>query len=184
MIPSEDAVLDVKNYLLYAKNLKIWRNYFGAENVIVQLYEDAPDIVAHFCAAVNLDISGLNIQRSAESEVVNPSLSPRAIKIMRTAIDKGFEKELLERLRVVFMHTSPATMPVLRPKYNVFSKEFHDQVLSKYEEDTKELVGMYPEAALYLDRVADDDEAPVELADQNSWEMQVELVLEELINSK
>lgn len=183
-IPAEDAVLEVKNYLLYAKNLKIWRNYFSAENVIVKLYEKSTDIVSHFCATAGLDISGLNIRRSDESEVVNPSLSPRAIKIMRSAIDKGLEKELLERLRVVFMHTSAATMPGVRPQYNVFSKDFHDQVLSKYEDDTKELVEMYPEAAIYLDRVAANDEVPVEQADNKSWEMQVELVLEELVNSK
>ena len=124
------------------------------------------------------------MRRSDESEVVNPSLSPRAIKIMRSAIEKGLEKELLERLRVVFMHTSAATMPGVRPQYNVFSEDFHDQVLSKYEDDTKELVEMYPEAAIYLDRVAANDEVPVEQADNKSWEMQVELVLEELVNSK
>ena len=183
VIPAEDAVLEVKNYLLYAKNLKIWRKFFGAENVIVQIYEEATDIVSQFCATAGLDISGLNIRRSGESEVVNPSLSPRAIKIMRTAIDKGFEKEILERLRVVFMHTSAATMPGVRPQYNVFSKDFHDQVLSKYKDDTKELVEMYPEAALYLHRAAA-DEVSVEQAQNNSWEMQVELVLEELVNSK
>ena len=75
-------------------------------------------------------------------------------------------------------------MPGLRPKYNVFSKAFHDQVLSKYEEDTKELVAMYPEAVIYLDRVAEDDEAAGEQDDNSSWEMQVELVLEKLINAK
>ncbi|MFC1831415.1 hypothetical protein ACFL0S_05295 [Thermodesulfobacteriota bacterium] len=184
MIPPEDAVLEVKNYLLYAKNLKIWRKYFGAENVIVQFYEQAVDIVGHFCEITGLDTSGFNVQRSDKSEVVNPSLSPRAIKIMRTAIEKQLDKDLLERLRVVFMQTSAATMPGIRPQYNVFSRDFHDKVLSKYEEDTMELVSMYPEAAIYLERTDAEEETPPAEVDANRWEIQVELLLEELIEAK
>ena len=182
-IPSEDALLEVKNYLLYAKNLRIWRKYFGEEKVIVRLYERASDIVADFCATAGLDISGLKVRQSEESEAINPSLSPRAVKIMRTAIEKKVDKDLLERLRVVLMHTSSATMPGVRPKFNVFSKNFHDKVLSKYEDDTNELVSMYPEAAIYMDRVETEEEPPEEI-DSSRWQVQAEVLLEELINSK
>ncbi len=184
VIPSEEAVVEVKNYLLYAKNLKIWRNYFGVENVIVKFYEETTDIVGHFCETVGLQIAGLDVIRSDESEAVNPSLSPRAIKIMRTAIEKKFDKDLLERLRNVFMHTSSITMPGTRAKCNVFSKDFHDKVLSKYLDDTKELVCMYPEAAIYLEHAEADEEIPTAEVDLSRWEAQVELVLEDLICSK
>jgi len=184
VIPSEEAVLKVKNYLLYAKNLKIWGKYFGSDNVIVKFYEQVPDIVQHFCETAGLVIADLNTRRSDDSEVVNPSLSPRAIKIMRTAIEKELDKDLLERMRVVFTHTSSATIPGIRPKYNVFSKDFHDQVLSRYKDDTKELVRMYPEAAIYLEPTEPEADTPAEEVDLSRWEAQVELVLEELINSK
>lgn len=181
VIPAEDDALEVKNYLLYAKNLKIWRNHFGRENVIVKFYEQAADIVGHFCSATGLEIDGLHVRRNDESEVINPSLSPRAIKIMRMAIEKQFDKEMLERMRVVFMHTSTATMPGIRPQYNVFSKEFHDKVLSRYKDDTKELVRMYPEAAIFLEHVESEEKTSPAEVDVKCWEAQVELLLEELI---
>lgn len=187
VIPAEDAVMAVKNYLLYARNLKLWADYFGSENIIVRLYETtAPDIISDFCQATGLDFEQLIRPDADGSETTNPSLSPRAVNVMRMAIDKELDPEQLERMRIVLTNTSAVSNTGdNRSRYAVFSKQFHDHVLDMYEKDTKELVTMYPESKRYLEKRETTDEQPQRLRNRDyRWEEQVELLLQDLVAGK
>jgi len=184
VIPAEDAVMEVKNYLLYAKNLKLWAKYFGQEQVLVRFYEAAaPDIIGDFCRVAGLDADALNRPAATGSEAVNPSLSPRAVRIMRAAIERQLDPELRERMRIVLTNTSAVTNTgPNRSRYAVFSRSFHDCVLDQYRQDTEELAALYPGAKQYLDKKDAEKEHPVERGNGDShWEEQAELLIEKLM---
>ncbi|MCG6929457.1 MAG: hypothetical protein LJE64_02785 [Desulfofustis sp.] len=182
-IPPEDAVFEVKNYLLYAKNLSIWRKHFGSERVLVRFYEQAgPDIIGDFCGTVEIDASGLDLSGPDEAESVNPSLSARAVAIMRRAREEHLDENTRERLRIVLTRTSLTTMAGRKERCSVFSRQFHDRVLLEYEDDTRALAGMYPEAERYLEpRVIPAEQPASGEARDLSWEEQLELLLEALL---
>ena len=39
-IPDPEQLLELKNYLLYYQNLRIWSKYFGKDNIIARVYDD------------------------------------------------------------------------------------------------------------------------------------------------
>ena len=184
-IPKEEELQTVKIYLLYYKNLQMWIRYFGKENVIVRTYEEAtPDVVADFCRTVGIKFYG-SIEKIVNDVISeNPRLSPRAIRVMRNAVEKKLDKGILEMLRVVLSNTS-ATIESDRwgQKYGVFSDEFHRQILSVYKEDTRRLAELYPCAAIYLVNKQNQN-LNVQLQEdyaEPEWEEKVEMLLEQIM---
>lgn len=151
-IPSEDDLLQTKNYLLYDKNIKLWQYHFGVNNVIVKVFEEtAHDLINGFCQTVSIRKNSDISSSSLEPQSANTRLSARATGIMREAIRKKMSKERIELLREVLQHTSSAIGRVrLNSRQNIFSETFHQQIHSIYADDNMSLARSIPAASRYL----------------------------------
>lgn len=183
-IPKEDELAATRIYLLYCKNLQLWCDHFGKENVVVRPYEAAlPDVIGDFCTLAGIKRDGSVVQAQDIVSAANPRLSPRAIRIMRKAIDGNVDKDFRELLRIVLTNTS-ATITKERwgQRYGVFSDQFHADILASYTQDTKNLIEKYPDFSDYLaDKKPDvQTEQPPDSTEQG-WEEKAELLLEQLM---
>lgn len=186
-IPTEEELLAARIYLFYAKNLKLWVEAFGRENLCVRGYDQiSSNIVADFCHQIGLD--ELPPQVKSDQGPVNARLSPRALKIMREVLDWKTEKAFKELLREVLTTTS-SRIPAERyaGEQGVFSQDFLDAVAKVYAEDNRLLAQSFPEVAeAFCQSRKKVDQEKTENRDLDSmfWEEKVEHLLEELVTMK
>jgi hypothetical protein len=185
-VPSEGDLLQVKNYLLYSKYLQLWERYFGPENIIVKVYEDAThDLINDFCKAVSIKVDDTLCLTHDRTVSSNTRLSPRATGIMKRALEKDIEKDFMELLREVLQYTSAAIVKCQpSAKQNIFSDRFHQRVNELYKDDNIKLSESYPVASRYLNS----DETPTAETNSETFieqlpEYKVEKLLESFISS-
>jgi len=178
-IPNEQEILSMKNYLLFSKNLNLWEKHFGKENILVRNFANCKgDVVNDFCNILSLDKDG--IVSSPGEKNVNHRLSASAVKSMRLAIENKVEAKTLDLLGDVLRYTSSRVTN--DGQSGVFSKAFHQEVFSLYEEDNIKLAERYP---VCEDFCLLNDSPPQGGLDSShsSPEEQIELLVETLLPS-
>jgi len=178
-IPTEPELLPCKNYLLFSKNLSIWEQYFGQDNILVRNFSACNgDVVKDFCRLLSVhDDAGL-VSPSTDARSANLRLSPRAVQTMRFALENNMDKATLDLLGEVLRYTSSRGKQ--GDASGVFSTDFHRQVLSVYEQDNCELAKRYPVCADFCNSA---EPAPCPSTDipASSPEEQVEILLQRLL---
>jgi len=151
-IPEEKDLLQIKNFLLYGKIIGLWRNCFGADNVIVKIFEEvSPQLLPDFCRTVSITKDPALSLVSADADAENTRLTARSTRIMRAALDKKMDRDGMELLRDVLQHTSSVIGNVRRgSRENIFSGEFHKRIHSMYAADNRNLAQSVPAASRYL----------------------------------
>ena len=177
-IPKEQEILSIKNYLLFSQNINLWEKHFGKDNIFVRNFANCNgDVVNDFCNIISIDKNGL--ASSADEKTVNHRLSASAVKSMRLAIEKKVDSKTQDLLGDVLRYTSSRIMS--GGQYGVFSKAFHQEVFSIYEEDNIKLAERYPVCEKFC-RL--EDASPQRRPDSSpsSPEQQIELLLETLLS--
>lgn len=178
-IPKEQEILSMKNYLLFSKNLALWEKHFGKENIMVRNFANCNgDVVNDFCNILSISKDGF--ASSSGGKTVNHRLSASAVKSMRLAIENKVEPKTLDLLGDVLRYTSSRI--TTGGQYGVFSKAFHQEVFSIYEEDNIKLAERYPVCEDFC-RLNDTSPQGVPDSSPSSPEEQIELLLETLLPS-
>ena len=180
-IPSQEELLRKKVYLLFKENLNIWANYFGRDNVIVKIYDDAiQDVTEDFCHEIGVDRTILGTP-GITADTINTRLSPIALKVMHDAIAIQLEPELMALLKDVLRKTSFALVDTNK-RYGVFpwGRDFYNSILDTYYENNCEAAEMYPAINRIVSRESD-LVLPDEMHVDDSVEYKTEQLLESLL---
>ncbi len=185
-IPTDEELMPARIYLLYSKNIALWEKYFGKKNLLVQSFERvSSDILADFCGKIGVGNNYKALNEDVPEVVVNSRLSPRALRVMRCAVECKVGKEQLELLREVLTETS-ARIPQERwvGEQGVFSIETQRKLLSAYHADNIKLAQSYPVTDSYL-TVDQHSAFEKKNSDDNCsqvWEEKTERLIEMLIS--
>ena len=145
-IPEPHEIAVPKNYLMYARNLRLWAEYFGKENIIVRMFGKLKDgnVVRDFCELVGVD-SRLLESPEKDKDSANTKLSAASVRIMRSAIDLDLRPEIMGLLKEVLQELSFRQRLSGRiPRRTLFDDAFYNGILSLYDDDRAGLKEDYP----------------------------------------
>lgn len=141
-IPSRQELLgETKNYLLYHKNLALWADFFGKENIIVRYVDELPqrDVITDFVNLVGLD-NNLLAQPEKNHRTANTKLSRKSASLMQKAVALQFDPAMLVLLREVLQNLSFQTSSKGKARgYTLFDSAFYKEVLELYCDDNSRL---------------------------------------------
>lgn len=145
-IPSREELLgETKNYLLYHKNLALWADFFGKENIIVRYVDELPkkDVITDFVKFVGLD-NNLLAQPEKNHRTANTKLSRKSAALMQKAVALQFDPAMLALLREVLQNLSFQTSSKRKNRgYTLFDSSFYKEVLGLYGDDNSRLAEEY-----------------------------------------